>query len=95
MIETAIDEYKKRGEHSCKSVYYLSVVPDASLGLDRRWRLDVILERKEDPISELSSVKARLILNHFVSSQSRLDPFHWSEGAVHEAIQGRHYFSPP
>jgi hypothetical protein len=49
VIERTIEKLKLEGEYTCKSIYYLSVLPDTPIvGLDRRRRLDLMLERQED-----------------------------------------------
>jgi hypothetical protein len=57
IIEGTIKQYKEQGEYSCKHVYYLSVLPDPSLEFDKRWRLDVMLERIIDPETEEASIR--------------------------------------
>eukprot|EP00299_Pterocystis_sp_00344_P011084 c5114_g1_i1.p1 GENE.c5114_g1_i1~~c5114_g1_i1.p1 ORF type:complete len:443 (-),score=104.60 c5114_g1_i1:49-1377(-) len=49
VIERTIHKLKAEGEYTCKSIYYLSVLPEVPIaGLDRRRRLDVMLERQVD-----------------------------------------------
>lgn len=68
-IESAVESYKLQGDYASKQVYYLSVVPDASLGLDRKWRLDVMLERRPEPTEDGQTI-------HFIGvREPYLKPF--------------------
>jgi hypothetical protein len=56
-IERIVEKYRQQGQYTSRSVYYLSVLADIqAVGLDRRRRLDVILERKTDSTTKSPTI---------------------------------------